>query len=147
MPMVRRSTSCPPAAAWNRWTRRSTTDSTRSTSKSWSANLVLAEGRQAVHGGLAKLQAAQRDLVMLLFADPAISYRQISRRLGMPIESIGPTRARWKLVSSRARTFVVSSALAGMVSATELAPRSTSFAGPPLVVVEELLVRFRGILD
>jgi len=67
------------------------------------ANLVLAEGRQAVHGGLAKLQAAQRDLVMLLF-DPAISYRQISRRLGMPIESIGPTRARWKLVSSRART-------------------------------------------
>jgi len=48
------------------------------------ANLVLAEGRQAVHGGLAKLQAAQRDPVMLLFADPAISYRQISRRLGMP---------------------------------------------------------------
>ena len=93
MPMVRRSASCPPAAAWNRWTRRSTTDSTRSTSKSWSANLVLAEGRQAVHGGLAKLQAAQRDLVMLLFADPAISYRQISRRLGMPIESIGPTRS------------------------------------------------------
>ena len=36
MPMVRRSASCPPAAAWNRWTRRSTTDSTRSTSKSWS---------------------------------------------------------------------------------------------------------------
>ena len=49
------------------------------------ANLVLAEGRQAVHGGLAKLQAAQRDLVMLLFADPAIPYRQISRRLGMPM--------------------------------------------------------------
>jgi hypothetical protein len=111
------------------------------------ANLVLAEGRQAVHGGLAKLQAAQRDPVMLLFADPAISYRQISRRLGMPIESIGPTRARWKLVSSRARTFVVSSAVAGMVSATELAPRSPSFAGPPLVVVEELLGRFRSILD
>ena len=58
------------------------------------ANLLLAERRQAVHGGLAKLQAAQRDLLMLLFADPAISYRQISRRLGMPVGSIGPTRAR-----------------------------------------------------
>ena len=61
------------------------------------ANLVLAEGRQAVHGGLAKLQAAQRDLVMLLFADPAISYRQISRRLGMPIGSSDlPGRGAWK---------------------------------------------------
>ena len=58
------------------------------------ANLLLAERRKAVHGGLAKLQAAQRDLLMLLFADPEVSYRQISRRLGMPIGSIGPTRAR-----------------------------------------------------
>ena len=95
------------------------------------ANLVLAEGRQAVHGGLAKLQAAQRDLVMLLFADPAISYRQISRRLGMPIESIGPTRARWKQLAG--------SDVCGVFSCCR--------PGPPLVVVEEILGRFRRILD
>ena len=44
--------------------------------------------------GLAELPTAQRDLLLLLAADPPLTYREISTRLGMPIGSIGPTRAR-----------------------------------------------------
>ena len=58
------------------------------------ANLLRAERRQAVHAGLAELHAPQRDLLQLTVADTDNSYRQISRRLGIPIGSIGPTRAR-----------------------------------------------------
>jgi len=56
-------------------------------------NLLLTERRQAVRAGLAELRSEHREL-LLLVSDPEISYRQISRRLGMPIGSIGPTRAR-----------------------------------------------------
>ena len=56
-------------------------------------NLLLAERRHAVRGGLAELRSEHREL-LLLVSDPEISYRQISRRLGMPTGSIGPTRAR-----------------------------------------------------
>ena len=58
------------------------------------ANLLLAERHQAVHAGLAELQAPHRDLLQLTVADTDNGYRQISRRLGIPIGSIGPTRAR-----------------------------------------------------
>ena len=58
------------------------------------ANLLRAERRHAVHAGLAELRAPQRDLLQLTVADTDNSYRQISRRLGIPIGSIGPTRAR-----------------------------------------------------
>jgi len=58
------------------------------------ANLLRAERRQAVHAGLTELHAPQRDLLQLTDADTDISYRQISQRLGIPIGSIGPTRAR-----------------------------------------------------
>ena len=58
------------------------------------ANLLRAERRHAVHAGLAELHAPQRDLLQLTVADTDNSYRQISRRLGIPIGSIGPTRAR-----------------------------------------------------
>jgi len=57
-------------------------------------NLLRAERRQAVHAGLAELHAPQRDLLQLTVADTDNSYRQISRRLGIPIGGIGPTRAR-----------------------------------------------------
>jgi RNA polymerase sigma factor (sigma-70 family) len=56
-------------------------------------NLLLAERRQAVRAGLAELRSEHREL-LLLVSDPEISYRQISRRLGIPTGSIGPTRAR-----------------------------------------------------
>jgi RNA polymerase sigma factor (sigma-70 family) len=43
---------------------------------------------------LERLSSHQRELLSMLFADPAPSYAEISRALGMPIGSIGPTRAR-----------------------------------------------------
>nr|WP_208383624.1 sigma-70 family RNA polymerase sigma factor [Modestobacter marinus] len=58
------------------------------------AELLRAERQQALRDGLAELPAAQRELLLLLVADPPVSYREISERLGMPVGSIGPTRAR-----------------------------------------------------
>ena len=36
----------------------------------------------------------ERHLMLLLIADPPVPYSQISRELGIPVGSIGPTRAR-----------------------------------------------------
>ena len=58
------------------------------------ANLLQDEYRLAVHEGLRELRPEHRELIELTFADAPISYQQISRRLGIPIGSIGPTRAR-----------------------------------------------------
>ncbi|HYH26478.1 MAG TPA: sigma-70 family RNA polymerase sigma factor [Blastococcus sp.] len=43
---------------------------------------------------LAELPDRHRQLMDLLVASPPVSYQDISARLGMPIGSIGPTRAR-----------------------------------------------------
>ena len=56
--------------------------------------LLLAEQSRALRAGLAELPAAQRDLLLLLCEDQTLSYREIGRRLAMPVGSIGPTRAR-----------------------------------------------------
>ncbi|WP_433502077.1 RNA polymerase sigma factor [Pseudonocardia halophobica] len=56
--------------------------------------LLRAEAAEAVRHGLAELPPVQRDLLALLAAEPDLTYRQIGRRLGMPVGSIGPTRAR-----------------------------------------------------
>lgn len=56
--------------------------------------LLRAERDQAVRDGLAELEPKRRELLELLSTDPPISYRDISRRLGMPVGSIGPSRAR-----------------------------------------------------
>ncbi|MCG2797916.1 MAG: sigma-70 family RNA polymerase sigma factor [Cellulomonas sp.] len=58
------------------------------------SRLLLAELVRAVRDGLAALPARQRDLLVLLVADPPLSYEEISRRLDIPVGSIGPTRAR-----------------------------------------------------
>jgi RNA polymerase sigma factor (sigma-70 family) len=44
--------------------------------------------------GLDELPSEQRELLILLMADPPLTYQQISKQLGRPIGSIGPTRAR-----------------------------------------------------
>jgi DNA-directed RNA polymerase specialized sigma24 family protein len=41
-----------------------------------------------------ELPEARRELLLLLLADPPLSYDEISARLGIPRGSIGPTRAR-----------------------------------------------------
>jgi RNA polymerase sigma factor (sigma-70 family) len=53
-----------------------------------------ADRRQMVHRALMGLSEQQRQLIVMLFADPAPSYAEISASLAMPIGSIGPTRQR-----------------------------------------------------
>ncbi len=57
-------------------------------------DLLQAERQQALRDGLAELSPRHRELLLLLVADPPLTYEDISSRLGMPIGSIGPTRAR-----------------------------------------------------
>lgn len=57
-------------------------------------DLLRAERQQALREGLAELNPGHRQLLLLLAAHPPIPYADVSRRLGMPIGSIGPTRAR-----------------------------------------------------
>jgi RNA polymerase sigma factor (sigma-70 family) len=56
--------------------------------------LVREEQRAALDRAVAKLPRRQRELVDLLRSAPEASYAEISRALGMPIGSIGPTRIR-----------------------------------------------------
>lgn len=59
-----------------------------------SAALLSAERRSALREAFAGLPEAWRELMLLLLADPPIGYDEISRRMGIPKGSIGPTRAR-----------------------------------------------------
>ncbi len=56
--------------------------------------VLQAERHQALLAGLAELGARDRKLLLLFLEDPQPSYSEISRRTGMPIGGIGPTRAR-----------------------------------------------------
>jgi len=48
-----------------------------------------------VHDALEKLEPRCRELLTILYFDPGEpSYEEVGRRLGMPVGSIGPTRAR-----------------------------------------------------
>src|SRR5450755_4620164 len=57
-------------------------------------DLLRSERRQVLREALAELPQKQRELLLLLVADPPVSYTEISKRLGIPVGSIGPTRAR-----------------------------------------------------
>jgi RNA polymerase sigma factor (sigma-70 family) len=57
-------------------------------------HLLEAERHEALLIALAELPERQRSLLLLLIEDPPLSYEEISRRLGLPLGSIGPTRAR-----------------------------------------------------
>lgn len=56
--------------------------------------LLRLERHEALLAGFAELPARQRELLLLLLADPPWSYAEIGSRLGMPVGAIGPTRAR-----------------------------------------------------
>ncbi|KRC53215.1 hypothetical protein ASE19_12690 [Nocardioides sp. Root79] len=58
------------------------------------ADLLAAERRQLLREALDELPAGRRELLLLLLEDPPVGYEEISRRLGIPVGSIGPTRAR-----------------------------------------------------
>ena len=58
-------------------------------------DVVRDEARRAVYAGLGVLSSKQRLLILLaVAADPPVPYHRISEILGMPVGSIGPTRAR-----------------------------------------------------
>ena len=53
------------------------------------------EQQHMVHQALGQLESPCRELLTILFLEtPTPSYEEIAKRLGMPIGSIGPTRAR-----------------------------------------------------
>ncbi|SNS25610.1 RNA polymerase sigma factor, sigma-70 family [Geodermatophilus saharensis] len=56
--------------------------------------LLQGERHDALLAALAELPERQRALLLLLIEDPPLPYEEISRRLDMPVGSIGPTRAR-----------------------------------------------------
>jgi RNA polymerase sigma factor (sigma-70 family) len=58
-------------------------------------DLLRSERRQVLRDALAELPSHQRELLLLLVADPPVSYREISKQLGIPMGSIGPFRSRY----------------------------------------------------
>jgi RNA polymerase sigma factor (sigma-70 family) len=56
--------------------------------------LLRDERYQALREALLGLPQPRRALLELVCADPPVPYDEISRRLGIPVGSIGPTRAR-----------------------------------------------------
>lgn len=73
------------------------------------ADLLRAERHQALLQALAELPEHQRNVLVLLAADPPLSYAEVGRRLGIPVGSVGPTRGR---ALSRLRECV---AVAGLI--------------------------------
>ena len=58
------------------------------------ADMISAERRATLDASLSRLTDRQRDLMTLLLDEPELSYEEVGRRLGLPVGSIGPTRAR-----------------------------------------------------
>lgn len=57
---------------------------------------VLREERlHVLRTALAELSADKRQLLLMFVADPPLTYAEIGVRTGMPVGSIGPTRARY----------------------------------------------------
>jgi DNA-directed RNA polymerase specialized sigma24 family protein len=57
-------------------------------------DLLVAERHAALREALAHLPGESQRLMTLLAADPPLPYAEISARLGIPVGSIGPSRAR-----------------------------------------------------
>lgn len=58
------------------------------------ASVVELEEREAVKAAFQTLPEDDRELLMLMVAEPPLSYEDISAITGRPIGSLGPTRAR-----------------------------------------------------
>jgi RNA polymerase sigma factor (sigma-70 family) len=56
--------------------------------------LLMAERHAALREAFADLPPSSQQLIGLLIADPPVPYAEISAKLGIPVGSIGPTRAR-----------------------------------------------------
>jgi len=58
------------------------------------SELLKAERHAALREAFTHLPPDSRQLITLLIQDPPVPYAEISARLGIPVESIGPTRGR-----------------------------------------------------
>jgi RNA polymerase sigma factor (sigma-70 family) len=58
------------------------------------SELLRAERQAALRDAFAQLPPKSRQLIALLVQDPPMSYAEISAKLGIPVGSIGPIRAR-----------------------------------------------------
>jgi RNA polymerase sigma factor (sigma-70 family) len=56
--------------------------------------VILAERNAALRAAFAELAPSCHQLLSMLITDPPLSYADVSTRLGIPVGSIGPTRAR-----------------------------------------------------
>jgi RNA polymerase sigma factor (sigma-70 family) len=56
--------------------------------------VAAAERRAAVHRAIGDLPGHQRAMMRVLLAEPALSYREVGAKLGVPVGSVGPTRVR-----------------------------------------------------
>ena len=54
--------------------------------------LAIAERHAALRDAFAQLPPRGQQLIVLLIEDPAMSHAQISAKLGIPVEHVGPTR-------------------------------------------------------
>ncbi len=59
-----------------------------------STPVVDAERRDVARKAVAGLPARHRALLSALAVEPALSYKQVSERVGIPVGSVGPTRQR-----------------------------------------------------
>jgi RNA polymerase sigma factor (sigma-70 family) len=69
-------------------------DGPDSDSGSLDEDLLRIERREALLEAFAELTDRDRELLILLTADPPVPYADIGRKLSIPVGSIGPTRAR-----------------------------------------------------
>jgi RNA polymerase sigma factor (sigma-70 family) len=58
------------------------------------AEVLVAERNAALREGFRQLPRRCQELIGMLIADPPVPYAEISGKLGIPVGSIGPTRAR-----------------------------------------------------
>jgi RNA polymerase sigma factor (sigma-70 family) len=80
------------------------------------AELLRADRHEALLAGLAELPVRQRELLLLLVADPPLTYAQITQRTGIPTGSIGPTRRR--ALDRLRQTFAVRDHMSGEAGST-----------------------------
>ena len=78
-------------------------------------SLIEAEETDAVHAAVDRLPDRQRQLIRTLLSDSELAYAEVSKRLEMPVGSIGPTRERALAVLRRDRR------LSALVSSSEMA--------------------------
>jgi DNA-directed RNA polymerase specialized sigma24 family protein len=58
------------------------------------SELLRAERHAALREAFTHLPLAAQQLISMLVQDPPLSYAEISAKLGIPVGSIGPNRAR-----------------------------------------------------